>query len=271
MHASEWQVRWSPTLGELESTHQEVWGTSEYVDKTRPVVFMGLYSLKDFIALWNHLGKKAILWCGSDITRFKQGYWLDETGKIKLNPKALAQWINLYCDSWVENEVEQEALKKLGIYSRICPSFLGDVSKFQVSFQPGNKLYTSVSGDNFQLYGWDKLDKLAFDNPDVEFHCYGTSHNLQPVFKNIFNHGRVPKEQMNQEIKDMQGALRLTKFDGCSEIIVKAMLMGQYAFSYIKYPGVNRVEDIKLLTSFTEPNPIRQWWIENLNQFPWNV
>ena len=75
-----WQCKWSPTLGELEATHQEVWGTSDYVSDETPTVFFGLYGLPDFYALWRHKGRKCILWTGSDIRHFRDGYWLDEKG-----------------------------------------------------------------------------------------------------------------------------------------------------------------------------------------------
>ena len=72
----------------------------------------------------------------------------------------------------VEQTVDDAAVD---IESQVCPSFLGDVNKFEVSFKPGNKVYTSVSGNDFKLYGWDKIPKLALENPAIEFHLYGNS------------------------------------------------------------------------------------------------
>lgn len=276
MPKNEWRCRWSPTLGKLEDTAENVWGIERYnkygheEDAIKSVVFFGLYGLPDFYALWRHKGRKAILWAGTDILYFKKGYWLDD-GKINLNPKALAQWINRYCESWCENEVECEVLRKLGIYAKICPSFLGDVSKFQVSFKPGNKLYTSVSGDNYKQYGWDKIAELAHFNPDIEFHLYGNQRSYLSTFENVIVHGRIPKEQMNEEIKDMQGALRLTKFDGFSEILAKSILMGQWPVSLIKYPHMLTLGEIKLITKMDAPNLAgKKYYLEKLNQYPWN-
>src|SRR3990167_7620920 len=152
-----WQCRWSPTLGELESTHQEVWGTDDYVDTERPTVFCGLYSLNDFYALWRHKGNKFCWWAGSDIRHFINGYWLDDKGRIRLKPAPLAKWINEKCESWVENDVEMEALKKLGIWSMVVPSFLGKVEDYEVSYQQSDrpKVYASVSGNDFELYHWE--------------------------------------------------------------------------------------------------------------------
>jgi len=57
--------RWSPTLGALEDTPENIWGTEEYnpeTDSELPTVFCGLYGLPDFYALWRHKGKKWVWW-----------------------------------------------------------------------------------------------------------------------------------------------------------------------------------------------------------------
>ena len=269
--------RMAPSLGALEDTPENIWGTVEYEgDIDEPTVFMGLYGLPDFYSLWRHKGKKWVFWCGTDITHFLNGYWLEEGGGTRIDPKALAEWINKNCENWVENEVEQQALAGIGIEAQVCPSFLGDVTKFEVSYQWSErpKLYTSCSGDNFELYGWDKIPKLALDNPNIEFHLYGSSDFYVPAtnIQNVFFHGRVPKEQMNEEIKGMQGALRLTEMDGFSEIIAKSLLMGQYPISLIEYPKVFKISEIGLLKHFTEPNiEGREWLLSVVNKFPWNI
>jgi len=267
-----WQCRWSPTLGELEATHQEIWGTREYENDEDPTVFFGLYGLPDFYALWRHKGRKAILWAGSDIQHFIKGYWLEDGGGIKTCPKGMAKWINKYCENYVENEIEYLALKFHGIESKIVPSFLGDVKKFEINFQQGNKLYTSVSGNDFKLYGWDKIPLLAQENPEIEFHLYGnTISRTDWQLPNVVDHGRVPKEQMNAEIATMQGALRLTEFDGFSEIIAKSLLMGQYPVSLIRYPHTLTLDRIWELPGISLPNEVgRNYYLKLLNAYPWN-
>ena len=71
-----WKCRYAPSLGALERTHQEVWGTEEYIPEKHlydPVVFFGLYGLPDWYLLWRHKGKKAVLWAGSDVKHFLNG------------------------------------------------------------------------------------------------------------------------------------------------------------------------------------------------------
>lgn len=277
------QVRIAPSLGELEGTHQEVWGTSEYKDTKEPTVFMGLYGLPDFFTLWRHKGKKYILWCGSDITHFQNGYWLDDKGMIKIEPSALAEWINKYCENWCENEVERKALEEMGIEAQVCPSFMGNIDDYKVEYKHEERpqVYLSVSGNNFKMYGWDIVEQIA-DRCDLcDFHLYGNTYEWKTKHSNVFVHGRVPKEQMNEEIKKMQCGLRLcVDMDGASEITMKSVLWGQYpitAGSY-KYPHIDGFRDLNhlvwLLNNLVHRNKPnidgRDYYISNLNSFPWN-
>lgn len=268
---TKWQVKWSPTLGYLESTHQEVWGTDEYTDQIRPTVFFGCYSLNDFYTIWRHKGERHILWAGSDIRRLEPGYWLDETGDIRIDSKSICQWINTYCTNWCENEIEANKLAECGIFAKVQPSFLGNVNKFELSFKPGNKVYASVSGDNFELYGWDKIEVLAKHNPDLEFHLYGNTKVWIPEAPNITVHGRVSKERMNDEIKNMQCGLRMVEFDGFSEILAKSVLWGQWPVSLISYPHILGPNELSEIIKKKEPNlKGREYYLQNLNKYPWN-
>lgn len=272
-----WQCKIAPSLGDgFDGTPNQCWGTKDYVSDEEPTIFFGMYGFPDFINLWKHKGKKAILWCGSDIQHFLNGYWLDTEGKIRLRPYELAPWIDTYCENYVENDKEQSALRSVGIRSKVIPSFLGDYKKYQVEFKPGNKLYTSVSGNDFKLYGWDKIPELAYNNPDIEFHLYGNTIPCLCInhieLPNIVMHGRVPMEQMNKEIKEMQGALRLTEFDGFSEILAKSVLMGQWPVSLIEYPNMLKLSEISQILDKKEPNiEGRNYYLDKINKYIWNI
>ena len=59
--------RWAPSLGELEDTAENVWGTKPYIwteHRKKSCVFFGLYDLRDYLALWMHEGKAWVLWAG---------------------------------------------------------------------------------------------------------------------------------------------------------------------------------------------------------------
>lgn len=276
MHKMKWQCRWSPTLGELEESHQKIWGTVEYKDRDRPTVFFGLYGLPDFYALWRHKGIKEVFWAGTDIFHFEKGYWLEDEGKLRLgvfSRNDLAIWLNRNCGHWVENEVERDRLWKCGVMARIQPSFLGDINKFPISFKPGNKVYASVSGNNFEQYGWGRISLMALNNPNIEFHLYGNT--IKPPYdfpRNVKIHGRIPKSQMNKEIMGMQGGLRLTEFDGFSEVLAKSVLWGQWPISTINYPYILSPNKISEILEKREPNlEGREHYRKWLNQFPWSI
>lgn len=267
------QCKIAPSLGGgFEGSPNDVWGTVDYTNDNEPCIFFGMYGLPDFYSLWKHKGKKYILWAGSDIRHLANGYWLEDGGDIRIESFGVSKWINRYCESFVENEVEQKMLKDIGIESKIVPSFLGDINKFDISFIKTDpvKLYTSVSGDDFDLYGWYDIQEIAEKNPDVEFHLYGNKRDFNISANNVFVHGRVSKEQMNEETKSMTGALRLTEFDGFSEILCKSILWGQYPVSRIKYPFMFGVDDIPKLKELSNPNiDGREYFKSIINKYPW--
>jgi hypothetical protein len=264
-----WQCRTAPSLGGgFAGTPADVWGVRDYNNLYGDTVFFGMYGLPDFYAMWRHEGRKAILWAGSDITHFVNGYWLDDKGEIWLDNKGMAAYINRKCENYVENVVEALALEKVGIQAQVVPSFLGNVGDFELCYKPSNKpkYYTSVSGDDFELYGWDNIWKYAKKYPNVEFHLYGNRQEWKSYYENVIVHGRVSQEQMDSEIKEMQGALRLTEFDGFSEILAKSILWGQWPASLIRYPH--------MLDEPTPPKEAniegREHYLEILNKYPWN-
>lgn len=281
-----WICRMAPSLGDLESSNYDIWGTFPYdyqylIFKEKlmyPCVFFGLYGFPDFCKLWHHKGRKFILWAGSDIKHFINGYWLDDKGGIRLDPTALAEWINKNCESYVENGVEHEALMVLGIESKIVPSFLGKIENYEVSYTANERpqVYVSVSGNNFADYGWERIEMIA-DRCNVDFHLFGNTTQWESKHSNVFVHGRMPKEKMNEMIKNMQCGLRLNEFDGFSEILAKSVLWAQHPISFIGYPHIDSFktndELVQLLNKLANkgaPNIVaRDYYIKNLNKYPW--
>jgi len=276
--------RWAPSLGRLEESSDMVWGTKPYnpdTDIMDPTVFFGLYGLPDFYALWRHKGPKFVFWAGTDIVHFQNGYWLDAVGEVKMEPQPLAEWIAQYCMSYCENEVQARALQEMGILAKVQQSFLGHVGHYEVSYKQAERpsVYSSVSGNNFNMYGWNIIEQIA-DKCDVDFHLYGNTKEWVSKHSNVFVHGWVPKEQMNDEVKHMQGALRLCMPDGFSEILAKSVLWAQWpitweSFGYKDILGANGQQElIRLLNSLkfkSLPNfEGRDYYRKTLNNFPWN-
>ena len=259
---TKWQCRISPTLGNgFAGTPNETWGTTDYKDIVLPTVFFGCYGLPDLFAVRQHRGRKAIFWAGTDVTYFINGYWLDDRGEFRLDPKIVGPYLNRYCENWCENDIERIELARFGIDAKVCPSYLGDIKKIRPSYNKSHilKAYISVSGDDFKAYGWDKLDILAKENPKILFYCYGNVKPFQVHERNIILRGRLTQKQMDKEIKKMHYALRLNKHDGFSEIIAKAVMMEHSVISAIKYPFLALGR-----------KGARKWLLQNVNRFPWN-
>lgn len=277
------QVRWAPSLGALESTHEIAWGTEDYKDRNKPTCFFGLYDLRDYIALWRHKGKAFVLWAGSDILNLKSGFLFND-GKLKSLSKLLrGNWwvypILKKAEHWVENLTEERVLESLGIkVSGVCQSFLGNINKFKIQYKYKKiaNVYLSANEGRQEEYGFGTIERIAKELPFIKFHLYGASWKTKN--KNVIVHGWISKEQMNKEIEGYQIGLRLNNFDGFSEILAKAVLMGQYAISKVKHPLIpsfeNDMELILILNNLRknkEPNyKAHDWYIYNLNRFPWN-
>lgn len=261
MQKQRWQCRISPTLGDgFAGTPNKVWGTKDYKNDTDPTVFFGLYGLPDLFSLRQHKGHKVIFWAGTDVTYLLNGYWLDDKGEFRMDPKVVGAYLNKF-ENWCENDIERVELKSVGIEAKVCPSYLGDVNKIKPSYRNSKhpKAYISVSGDDFKAYGWDRLHFIAKMNPEITIYCYGNKTEWKSSLKNIIVRGRVSQEQMNKEIKGMHYAMRLNDHDGFSEIVAKAVLMEHHVISAIKYPFLKLGR-----------KRARQWLLNNVNKFPWN-
>lgn len=304
------QCRIAPSLGALEGHPNDVWGTTDYVSREVPTVFFGLYDLRDYIALWRHRGKCWVLWAGSDIRHLRSRFIFNDGKLLTLSQlfasltidfrQFLIKYVLTKAEHWVENEAEAWQLKNMGIkVSGIQPSFMGDVKKYKVSFQKGNKVWMSANRGREQEYGWHVVLQLAWALPAIEFHLYGSDWpDIQELLDsqgitwkqyhpNVFVHGRVSKKKMNAQVQKMQCGLRLNKHDGFSEVTAKSVLWGQYPITYLYHDHITQYADNtgitntatnlrKLRTLLEEvckkekPNLVaREFYIKQLNRYPW--
>lgn len=278
------KCRVAPSLGALEGTHQDAWGTEEYVwwkHRNEPTVFFGLYDLRDYLALFWHRGKKWVLWAGSDVRSLSAGFAFND-GKLKWLSKALrgslTHWILKVvsgAENWVENAWEGSQLGEMGVSWQECPSYMGQID-LPISFNPSSvcDVYLSASEGRQEEYGWGMIERIAEWLPKHRFHLYGAEWKTRHL--NVIVHGRVSKEQMNEEIRGYHIGLRLNETDGFSEILAKAVLMGQYAIGKVKHPHIPSYEnDMDLILKLNKsakmesPNPARRWYLYNLNRYPW--
>ena len=275
------ECRVAPSLGALESTHQEAWGTTEYESRNEPTVFFGLYDMRDYIALWRHSGKAWVLWAGSDLENLAKGFIFND-GKLHTLSKILRgnSWLMptlRKATHYVENSHELGRLVQVGLDGSIVPSFLGKIEDFPISFEPVGYVHAYVSGHKGREkeYGFADVEEVAGYLPDVIFHLYGAPWETENL--NVICHGEVPKEQFNKDIKDYHCGLRLNHYDGFSEITAKSILMGQYPIARLKSPWVYKFSEtsdliplFKKIQKKDKPNyKGREHYINKLNQYPW--
>lgn len=279
--------RWAPSLGKLEGTAEQAWGTKPYVwwkHRREPTCFFGLYDLRDYLALAAHRGKAWVLWAGSDIRNLNDGFLFND-GKLKLLSILLkskfTHWTKFVlskAEHWVENDWEKETLESLGIpVSGVCPSFLGRIEKYEVSFksQARAAAYISAGEGRGQEYGFDLTCRAAVRLPWMDFFLYGD--HWESSLPNVFCRGRVSKEIFDKETSTMQIALSLNDFCGFSEVVARGILRGHYAVSKVLHPLIPTFQDeMELIASLNRlrkmilPNiEAREWYLSETNKFPW--
>ena len=250
-------------------------------DIFKPTLFFGAYHIFDWLRVFLHFGNKTIFFCGRDILALKKSW----VGRYLIK----GGWFN--ARHICENEIEHEALKKLGIESEIHPMIFDDPNKIEISYKHSDKPRVWVCTHpkkSIKEYGVDTILKIARELEDMEFHIYGIDEadyvlyymelapdcgkNLLMGYRqspNVFFHGLIPNEQFNEEIKNYQCGVRLNKFDGFSEVVAKNLLLGGYPITmHIQYPEIDYATDeghltelLKKLKDMKKPNyESREYW-----------
>lgn len=278
------QLKYAKSLGGgFDGDPKKAWNCVEYTNRNNPAVFVGMYDLRDYIALWRHKGKAWVFWCGSDISNLDNGFMCNN-GKLMWLSKILPGFKSILlsilnkADHWCENQREQGLLSKNGVKASVNVSFFGRKESYKVEYKwsPNTQVYISASEGRQIEYGFDIIEQLAGYLPDITFHFYGATWNTKQF--NIIVHGKVPLHRMNREISKMHCGLRLNKFDGFSEITAKSILWGQYPITYIPYPNIpwysctaELKSLLKDLRNKKEPNTeVRDYYLNKINKFPWS-
>lgn len=279
--------RFSTSISNFAERVQGKHGVYEWSFKNslyNSTAFIGLYHEGDVLRLLIHRGPRLAFWCGGDCLWLqKHPFW---------------QWLirRVKCDHVCENEVEQEALRKMGIEARIHPIlFFDDYKKYPLSFKPSEKphVWLTCHPGREREYGVELVEEIADQVPEVTFHIFGINkpfhevwfdringevHNTrQATQKNIIYHGQIPSEELDVMIRDYHAGLRTCAFDGCPHTVTKGALLGQYPINFIPYPHTwnykTKEELIKLLNklkTIKEPNVVgREYWLRTVSEYPW--
>jgi hypothetical protein len=277
----------SSSLNNFKEKAEKTWGLLSYnpkYDRDKTVIFFGMYHIGDYLKVWRHRGDRFIFWCGTDIFNLRRKYLLSD-GKDKLISKLLSfiKWHDWIFSGkiihYVENEVEQKELKKLGIISEIKPSFLDDVKDYQISFRPSKRPEVFAVKYLGREKEWEdiNIERLARLVPEIVWHIYGGKQKYFDSDTGIYYHGRVSQMVFNKDIRGYQAGFRPNIHDGFSEILAKSVLLGQYPISRIKYSNIDSYETeeelvniLRELKNKKEPNSKgREYWLGNINKFEW--
>ena len=274
----------------LKMTGLERYNTIIHWDK--PVIWMGLYNLQDYLTFKFHEGPKLVYWLGSDVLPLLGSglKWTSQNWEV--TGEDLVKLIkSKNCTHICENITIHDELKSVGFDSLIRPFFLGNVDDFTCSYTPSSRpsVYTVVSSGDSDFYGVDWIYEIA-DRVEVDFHIYG--HNGQDL-NNVYHHFTsekiqdlegnwidkimgLPEQEFNDRIQSHQAFLRLPKHDGFSQSTMKAILMGQYVAERTPYDFLTHVSSplelldfLNTLSSKTDSNQEVHKLKEILNNFDW--
>jgi len=280
------KLRTSSSIVNFRDKAEKALGLERYDHKTDgynvPVVFLGLYHKNDYDSFRRPRIKRYVLWSGGDIENFKRGYLygdgegLEKSKKWKWLPW---KWFikRVKVEHFCENTTQQKDLAKEGIKAKVVPAFWGNIDEFPISYKESDtgqfQVYICGHPDREEEYGIMHVkDKLSKALPDVRFHIYGVEGENH---KNITYHGIVSEEQFNKEIKNYHCLLRLNDHDGFSDVLAKAILMGQYPISKIVYDLVLTYSDehwlIRMIQWAREQKrpylEARQYYLERFNKY----
>ena len=217
-------------------------------------VFIGLYHPIDYLKFIWHRGGRGVFWCGGDIINLRNSWWKFIIPRVSARHTC-------------ENEVEQNALKLMGIEAEIHPMLFDDPFQFHPCFKPP-KGYTHVflcaHEKREEEYGVDTVLKICYKLPRVIFHIYGINGRNK---RNVFYHGKVSNSLFNKQIRNYHACLRLNTWDGFGEGVAKSILLGQYPITTIPYPLIAHAPDenslilhLKSLKHKTVSNPAEKYW-----------
>lgn len=192
-------------------------------DKFENVVFFGLYDKDDYLDLLNHIGKKYLIWGGTDANvKFK--HRADIVNKIKnyYDINNLSISIDIY-----------NSLSKYGISSILIYLNLVDYNIFKPIDKFGKSIYVynGFTKGNEEIYGKSIYQEVIKKIPEYNF-----------IFSNELG---IPYKQMPKIYSKCFIGLRLTEHDGNANTVQEFNAMGiPIIFNGDGGIGYTNVEDI---------------------------
>lgn len=187
--------------------------------------------------LANILGVPVVThWVGSDVLSAQQ-YFRDHVEHLRSQLR-ITHWAGA---PWLVDELGQ-----VGIEAKFVPLPLKTVSIFLSQEPPplpnNFKIMTYLSDQRPTFYGWDYIQRLAEDFPDVEIIIIGSTGNFAGHHpKNVRFLGWV--DNVFPVLADCVVVVRMTEHDGYGGTVQEALSLGRYAIWTYPFPGAFVAKD----------------------------
>jgi len=161
-------------------------------DKFENVIFFGLYDNHDYIKLTNHIGKKYLMWGGTDVN-VKYEFRKETVEKIK----NYYDIINLSISNYINETLDKFNIEYIKIYLNMVNL---DIFKPITNYGNSIYVYNGFTKGNENIYGKSIYLEVIKSFPKCEF-----------IFSNDLN---LPYEKMPEIYSKCFIGLRLTQHDG---------------------------------------------------------
>lgn len=173
-------------------------------DKFENVIFFGLYNNNDYIKITNHIGKKFLMWGGTD-TNLKYDFRKNILNRIKY----YYDIVNLSISTDINNSLIKFDIVPIPIYlNMVNKEIFKPVKKYGKSIY----IYNGFTKGNEEIYGKKIYEEVIEKNPEYEY-----------IFSNNLNisHNKMPEIYSKCFI-----GLRLTEHDGNANTVQEFNSMG---------------------------------------------
>jgi len=184
----------------------------------KPALFLGIYFKEDLTTLLAHKSRAYLFWNGSDVSRtVRSTEWHEPLRRLKV-------------EHATHNTQLAAELATIGIKAEVSPILFAPAYMYSEVTYLHNvrpKVFMTIHPKREEEYGLSMaVDIFRYLNADL--YVYGNAGGTYRL-GNVHFRGWIPEAEWRYETAKMQAALRLNKHDGTSQIVIKAILRGQYA------------------------------------------
>ena len=222
------------------------YGFTLYMDKTKPVVFFGLYGILAKNQCMNNTSLVVIVWSGSDSLRLHEH--TDFVAWCKRNEHRVFHIAHSW---WIQKDLEHFGLKYIDRV--VLPA---DLSRFK--FEPGheNKVYHYGNKDRLWYYGTDVMQKIRQK---------WEKNRLAPKVEIVTSIWGYRQDELYEIYKRAFIGVRLTEHDNMALTVLEMALMGRPSIFNGNVPGAIPFDNAR--ETYTYNKEIRKQRISEVSAF----